>query len=165
MYKRQDIYSGIDEANQCRDVTVLLGYSLLALINLFDKKTDEALDVLAQAERLMQCWRVSEVVYQPWLEIVKANVWMSLEKWSRAEKSLKFVSQILIDCESNTDELSGSELFPMQADFYRLSNARLMVQKQQYQQAQRAIEPIIEDAQGGVMRLSAHFMMLSLIHI
>ncbi len=160
----EDIYSGIDEANQCRDVTVLLGYSLLALINLFDKKTDEALDVLAQAERLMQCWRVSEVVYQPWLEIVKANVWMSLEKWSRAEKSLKFVSQILIDCESNTDELSGSELFPMQADFYRLSNARLMVQKQQYQQAQRAIEPIIEDAQGGVMRLSAHFMM-SVIHV
>jgi len=160
----EDIYSGIDEANQCRDVTVLLGYSLLALINLFDKKTDEALDALAQAERLMQRWRVSEGVYQPWIAIVKANIWMSLEKWGRAEQSLKFVAQMLMSNEQNGMGQSSSELFPMQTDFYRLSNARLMVQKQQYSQAQKALEPIIEEAQGGVMRLSAYFMM-SVIHV
>jgi LuxR family maltose regulon positive regulatory protein len=160
----EDAYNGIDEANQCRDVTVLLGYSLLALINLFDKKTDQALDVLAQAERLMQSWRVSEGVYQPWIAIVKANIWMALEKWQRAEQSLKFVSQVLKSNENESSELSGSELFPMQSDFYQLSRARLMVQQQQYNKAEKIVTPIMEYGQGGVICLSAH-LMLSSIHV
>lgn len=159
----EDIYNGIDEAHQCRDVTVLLGYSLLALINLFDQKTDQALDTLAQAERLMQRWRVSEGVYQPWIAIVKANIWMGLEKWPRAEQSLKFVSLALLPSEDDGSELSGSELFPMQSDFYRLTQARLMVQQQQCYQAEKIIAPILEGGQGGLVGLFTH-LMLSSIH-
>lgn len=159
----EDIYNGIDEANQCRDVTVLLGYSLLALINLFEEKTEQALDVLAQAERLMQHWRVSRGVYLPWIAIVKANIWMSLGKWQRAEQGLEFISQALVLNENGGNELSGSELFPMQSDFYRLSRARLMVQQQKYHQAEEIVMPIIEYGQGGVICLSAH-LMLSSIH-
>lgn len=158
----EDIYSGIDEANQCRDVTVLLGYSLLALIHLFDKKTEQALDVLAQAESLMQHWRVSKGVYQPWITIVKANAWMSLEKWQRAEQSLKFVAEALISNEDESNQLSGSELFPMQSDFYSISHARLMLHQQKYQQAEKIVTPVIQFGQGGAVFLSAHFMMSSI---
>jgi LuxR family maltose regulon positive regulatory protein len=158
-----DVYSGIDEAHQCRDVTILLGYSLLALINLFDQKMDQALDILAQAERLMQRWRVTEGVYQPWIAIVKANIWMGLEKWQRAEQSLNFVSKALALNENQGPELSGSELFPMQADFYRLSRARLLVQQKQYHKAEEIVVPVIEFGQAGAISLSAH-LMLSSIH-
>jgi LuxR family maltose regulon positive regulatory protein len=159
----EDTYSGIDEANQCRDVTVLIGYTLLALIKLFDRKADQALDVLAQAERLMQQWQVSEGVYEPWIAIVKANVWMGLEKWSRAEKSLQFVSEsLLLDANGNT-ELKNSELFPMQADFYRLTNARLMAQNKQYAAAESMALLVAKHAQSGLICLSAH-LMLSAIH-
>lgn len=158
----EDVYSGIDEANQCRDVTVLLGYSLLALIHLFDKKAEQALDVLAQAESLMQRWRVSKGVYQPWIAIVKANVWMGLEKWQRAEQSLKFVSEALISNADETSHLSGSELFPMQSDFYRISHARLMLHQQKYHQAEEIVAPIIQFGQGGAVFLSAHLMMSSI---
>lgn len=155
----EDTYSGIDEANQCRDVTVLIGYTLLAIIKLFDKKTDQALDVLDQAERLMQRWQVSESVYEPWIAIVKANIWMSLEKWSRAEKSLQFVSDsLLLNSNSNT-ELKSSELFPMQTDFYCLTNARLMAQKKQYSSAESMALLVAKNAQGGLVCLSAHFML------
>jgi LuxR family maltose regulon positive regulatory protein len=121
------------------------------------------LDILAQAERLMQRWRVSEGVYQPWIAIVKANIWIALEKWQRAEQSLKFASLALVSNENENSELSGSELFPMQSDFYRLSQARLMVQNQQYQQAEAIVAPIVEYDQGGIVCLFAH-LMLSSIH-
>jgi len=155
----EDTYSGIDEANQCRDVTVLIGYTLLALIKLFDKKADQALDVLDQAERLMQQWQVSEGVYEPWIAIVKANIWMGLEKWSRAEKSLQFVSDSLLHNANGNNELKSSELFPMQTDFYRLTNARLMAQKKQYSSAESMAILVAKNAQSGLICLSAHLML------
>lgn len=155
----EDIYRGIDEANQCRDVTVLIGYTLLAFMKLFDGKADQALDVLAQAERLMQQWQVSEGVYEPWIAIVKANIWMGLEKWERAEKSLTFVSESLLMTTNGTTDVKNSELFPMQADFYRLSNARLMTQNKQYPQAENIAQFVAKHAQSGLICLSAHLML------
>lgn len=161
----EDIYSGIDEANQCRDVTVLIGYSLLALINLSDKKMDQALDVLAQAESLMQRWQVSERVYEPWIAIVKANVWMGLEKWNRAEKSLRFVSETLSLEVNDSAELKSSEIFPMQSDFYYLSNARLMMHQKQYSEAEDIVLSVVKHGQGGLVCLSAQLMLSAIYSV
>ena len=55
------------EATQCRDATVLYGYSILVLIHLGRGDFDEAFAALAQAERLMQSWQVADEVYLAWL--------------------------------------------------------------------------------------------------
>ena len=139
----QSAFKGIDEANQCRDVTVLYGYSLLALMHIGSNDNHQALDVLAQAERLMQRWQVSPRVYQSWLEIVKANVWMAMEKWSRAEQSLEFAVE------------DNSELFPMQSGLYRLTMARFNLQQKNYNTALQLIESVVQHGQAGIIQLVA----------
>lgn len=142
---KQDVYSGIDEANQCRDVIVLYGYSLLSLLHLSDQDNQAALDVLAQAERLMQRWQVAPQVYQSWITTVKANIWMSLKKWDRAA-----------DCLEEIDKAElGSELFPMQPGLLRLTKARLLFQKNEFQQAKQALIPVMIHGQAGIVQLAA----------
>lgn len=142
---KQDVYSGIDEANQCRDVTVLYGYSLLALIHMSEKNNEAALEVLAQAERLMQRWKVAPQVYQAWISIVKANVWMALDKWGRAIECLGGIKN---------PELS-LELFPMQPGLFRLTRARILYQKNEFKQAQEVLIPVMRHGQAGIVQLAA----------
>jgi len=140
---KQDVFKGIDEANQCRDVTVLYGYSLLTLMHIANSEFHQALDVLAQAERLMQRWQVSPKVYQSWVAIVKANIWMSMGKWARAEQSLKFAVEV------------NSELFPMQSGLYRLTQARLNIQQQNFEPALSLIDSVVQHGQAGIIQLVA----------
>jgi LuxR family maltose regulon positive regulatory protein len=146
---RQDAYIGINEANRCRDVIVLYGYSLLALIHVIAQEGKAALAIVAEAERLMQRWQVSEQVYQSWMAIVKANIWMALEKWNRAQECLDIVVQ-------DKDQLDAShaELFPMQAGLYRLSCARLLLQKKDFSAVLHILDSTILKDQAGVIQLS-----------
>ena len=146
---RQDAYVGINEANRCRDVIVLYGYSLLALIHIMNQEGKAALAIIAEAERLMQRWQVSEQVYQSWIAIVKANIWMALGKWERARECLDRVTK-------GHDQLSANhaELFPMQAGLYRLSCARLLFQKKEYSNVIRVIDSTPLKEQAGIIQLS-----------
>lgn len=142
---KQDAYAGIDEANRCRDVIVLYGYSLLSLIHISEQNNEASLNILAQAERLMQRWQVEPQVYCSWLALVKANVWMAFNKWDRAEQCL--VSIV------NTEE--SPELFPIQPGLLRLTRARLMYQKHEYKQALGLLKSLITHGQAGVIQLAA----------
>lgn len=146
---KQEVYLGINEANQCRDVIVLYGYSLLALIQIGEHDSKQALDTLAQAERLMQRWNVEPRVYQSWLTLVKANACMSLQKWGRAAEYIEAISKMKVDPDASP------ELFPMQPELLRLSQARLAYQSRDYQQALYLIQPMIEAKQVGIMQLAA----------
>lgn len=142
---KQDAYAGIDEANRCRDVIVLYGYSLLSLIHISEQNNEASLSILAQAERLMQRWQVEPQVYSSWLTLVKATVWMAFNKWDRAEQCL--VSIV------NTEE--SPELFPIQPGLLRLTRARLMYQKHEYKQALGLLKALISHGQAGVIQLAA----------
>ncbi|MEH6449477.1 MAG: LuxR C-terminal-related transcriptional regulator [Oleispira sp.] len=146
---RQDAYIGINEANRCRDVIVLYGYSLLALIHVIAQEGKAALAIVAEAERLMQRWQVSEQVYQSWLAIVKANIWMALEKWKRAQECLDAVVQ-------GPDRLDANhaELFPMQSGLYRLSCARLLLQKKDFSAVLQTLDSSVLQDQAGIIQLS-----------
>lgn len=146
---RQDAYIGINEANRCRDVIVLYGYSLLALIHVIAQEGKAALAIVAEAERLMQRWQVSEQVYQSWLAIVKANIWMALEKWNRAQECLDAVDQ-------GQDKLDANhaELFPMQSGLYRLSCARLLLQKKDFSAVLQTLDSTVLQDQAGVIQLT-----------
>jgi LuxR family maltose regulon positive regulatory protein len=147
---RQDAYIGINEASRCRDVIVLYAYSLLALIHIMNHEGKAALDTIAEAERSMQRWQVSERVYQNWISIVKANIWMALEKWDRSQECLDRVAK-----ENDPLGANHAELFPMQAGLYCLSSARLLFQRKEYSNAIRLLESGPLKDQTGIIQLSA----------
>jgi LuxR family maltose regulon positive regulatory protein len=149
---RQDAYVGINEANRSRDVIVLYGYSLLALIHILEQQGDAALAVLGEAERLMQRWQVSEQVYQNWIGIVKANIWMAIGKWNRAQECLDSVTK-------NQSELGANhaELFPMQPGLHRLTHARLLFQEKDYSSVIYLLDSAILKEQAGIIRLLGTF--------
>ena len=146
---RQDAYIGINEANRCRDVIVLYGYSLLALIHIMAQEGKAALAVIAETERLMQRWQVSEQVYQGWITIVKANIWLGMGKWHRAQECLDLVTE-------NKGELdvNHAELFPMQSGLYRLTYARLLFHKKDYASVIRVLDSTVLKEQAGIIQLS-----------
>lgn len=142
---RQDVYLGIDEANRCRDVIILYGYSLLSLMSISDKDNESALDVLAQSERLMKYWQVDPQVYKTWIAIVKSNIWMSFNKWDRAVECLDSIKN---------SELSA-DIFPMQSGLYGLTRARLSYQENQFDQAQEILRAMMSQDQSGIVQLAA----------
>lgn len=142
---KQDAYAGIDEATRCRDVMVLYGYSLLALIHIAEQDSEAGLKALALAERLMQRWQVEPEVYQSWLTLVKSNVWMVFDKWDRAAECLEALGE----------SATSPELFPIQSGLLRLSRARLLYQKQEYKQAQSLLKPVTSHGQPGILQLAA----------
>lgn len=145
---RQDAYIGINQANRCRDVIILYAYSLLALIHIMKQEGKAALSIIAEAERLMQRWQVSEQVYQNWIAIVKANIWMALDKWDRAEECLAKVAQ------DNDPRLANhAELFPMQSGLYQLSCARLLFQKKEYTSVIKLLDGMDLKQQAGIIQL------------
>jgi LuxR family maltose regulon positive regulatory protein len=147
---RRDAYIGINEANRSRDVIVLYGYSLLALIHVINNESTAALAIISEAERVMQRWQVSEQVYQNWVAIVKANIWMSLDKWDRAQECLNRVTK-----EQEQLEVNHTELFPMQSGLYRLSCARLLFEKKEYSNVIRVLDSAPLNDQAGIVQLSA----------
>lgn len=146
---RQDAYIGINEANRCRDVIVLYGYSLLALIHIMAQEGKAALAIIAETERLMQRWQVSEQVYQGWITIVKANVWLGMGKCSRAQECLDLVTE-----NQGEIDVNHAELFPMQSGLYRLTHARLLFHKKDYVGAIGVLDSTVLKEQAGIIQLS-----------
>jgi LuxR family maltose regulon positive regulatory protein len=146
---RQDAYIGINEANRSRDVIILYGYSLLALIHIMNNEGKAALAIISEAERLMQRWQVSEQVYENWIAIVKANVWMSLDKWDRAQECLNRVTK-----EHDQLCVNHTELFPMQSGLYQLSSARVLFQKKEYSNVIRVLDSAPLKDQAGIIQLT-----------
>jgi LuxR family maltose regulon positive regulatory protein len=131
-------------------VIVLYGYSLLALIHLMKQEGKAALATIAEAERLMQRWQVSEQVYQGWIAIVKANIWMALDKQERAEECLSRVNDI-----DGPTGINHAELFPMQSGLYQLTCVRLLLQKKDYTKVIQLLDSIDLKAQAGIIQLLA----------
>lgn len=144
-----DAHAGLAEAIKCHDPTSLYGYSLLALIHTGNQQHSAALAALAQAERLMQRWQVAAEVYQPWLAVVKANVWMGQNKVLRATGSLDMAA------EKWQGRPMRSEMFPMLPDFYLASRARLHLMCRENESAQECIKQLLASAQPGIMKLFA----------
>src|SRR5690606_7291493 len=60
---RESLQAGIAEAHRCRDVSVVIGYCVLARLSGHAGKHDEAFTQLAEAERIMHAWDVPPIYY------------------------------------------------------------------------------------------------------
>jgi len=119
----------------------------LALIHCGKNNFAAALAALAQAERLMQRWQVADSVYSAWLAVVKANIWMAQNKVQRASNALQHAQQ------GAAGQTLRSELFPMLADFYAASQARLFMMEGDTVQARASLAKLLAGSRQGIMQL------------
>lgn len=111
------VQQGISASTHSHDIAVCYGYAIFAMVKAEMGKFDRALDILDQAERLMQRWQVGVESYQ-WLAMIKANIWISQGKLSRAQGYIdEFVKM----------QQGGplrSDMFPMLPGFIAATRAR-----------------------------------------
>lgn len=110
---------GVAASTSGHDIAVCYGYALLAMAHTETGQFDRALDLLDQAERLMQRWQVGVESYQ-WLAMIKANVWISEGKLSRAQSYIDEFIKMQAD-----GPLTRSDVFPMLPGFIAATRARL----------------------------------------
>lgn len=71
------LLAGIAEARACRDISLLVGYCILASQEGRAGRYAEAFSLLAEAERLMHIWDVPPVYYLAMITLAKCELWLS----------------------------------------------------------------------------------------
>ncbi|MBB2494640.1 LuxR C-terminal-related transcriptional regulator [Aquipseudomonas ullengensis] len=74
---RSRLQAGIAEARGCRDISLLIGYCMLASEDGRNGRFTEAFAQLAEAERLMHIWDVPPVYYLAMITMAKCELWLT----------------------------------------------------------------------------------------
>lgn len=115
----ETLQQGINAAISVHDVSVCYGYAVSAIRLSARGEHEAALETIGIAERLMQRWQVEADSYQ-WLNMIKANVWITQGKLRRAQSC---IDQLLNG--RRYAQLPRPELFPMLPSFVILTQGRL----------------------------------------
>ena len=73
---RQRLLAGINEARACRDISVLIGYCVLAHLDGRSGDIAHAFAHLAEAERLMHIWDIPPIYYLAMITLIKCELWL-----------------------------------------------------------------------------------------
>ncbi|MFP6847369.1 MAG: LuxR C-terminal-related transcriptional regulator [Pseudomonas sp.] len=73
---RHKLLAGIAEARSCRDISVLIGYCVLASLEGRSNNVPEAFAQLAEAERLMHVWDIPPIYYLAMITLTKCELWL-----------------------------------------------------------------------------------------
>lgn len=73
---RKRLLAGIAEVRGCRDISVLIGYCVLANLEGRSDNLTQAFAYLAEAERLMHIWDVPPVYHLAMITLVKCELWL-----------------------------------------------------------------------------------------
>lgn len=73
---RHKLLTGIAEARGCRDISVLIGYCVLANLEGRSGHLPEAFAQLAEAERLMHVWDIPPIYYLAMITLTKCELWL-----------------------------------------------------------------------------------------
>ncbi|WP_165855421.1 LuxR C-terminal-related transcriptional regulator [Marinobacter sp. JSM 1782161] len=94
------------QAEQCRDLGVLLNMGLRALIAKARGELEQAFGWIGQAERTMQLWQVDDVVYRPVLDALQVSCWLHTDQCDH-------IGELLERRDAQGDAPLVPELFPM----------------------------------------------------
>lgn len=73
---RHRLLAGINEARACRDISVLIGYCVLAHLDGRSGDIAHAFAHLAEAERLMHMWDIPPIYYLAMITLIKCELWL-----------------------------------------------------------------------------------------
>lgn len=140
---RTKLLAGIGEARACRDVSLLVGYSMLAGLEGREGRLGEAFAQLAEAERLMHAWDVPPIYYLAMITVVKCELWLSQGQLELAEVWLQRLA------ETYNGEAPGAppEFHPQLALHIELQQAALERLQGRPEAAERRLRALSQRAQ------------------
>ncbi|MFG0682304.1 LuxR C-terminal-related transcriptional regulator [Pseudomonas sp. xss_4] len=146
---------GLGEARACRDISVLIGHCVIAMLDGREGRFAEAFTELAEAERLMHIWDVPPVYYLAMITLVKCELWLAQGRMDLAESWLSRLGQTY----GGAQAALAPEFHPLLPCHVALQQAALDRIQGREAQAARNLEQLAERGQGcGGMMLTVSAM-------
>ncbi|PYC28572.1 helix-turn-helix transcriptional regulator [Aquipseudomonas alcaligenes] len=144
---RQKLRAGIAEARSCRDISLLVGYCILASQEGRQGRFNEAFAELAEAERLMHIWDVPPVYYLAMITVTKCELWLSQGQIDLANAWLLRLAETY----SGEQAAAAPEFHPQLPLHIELQRAALERRQGQGEAAERRLRALVlrAQAQGG----------------
>ncbi|MBM7060139.1 helix-turn-helix transcriptional regulator [Pseudomonas sp. UL073] len=135
---RIKLLAGIAEARACRDLSLLIGYYLLAGLDGRFGRYAEAFAHLAEAERLMHIWDVPPIYYLAMLTLAKCELWLPQGQLEQAGLWLTRLAETY----SGEEAASAPEFHPQLPLHLELQLAALERAQEQWPQAERRLRAL-----------------------
>ena len=139
---RARLQAGIREARACRDVTLVIGYSVLATLAEQAGDSAEAFRLLAEGERTLHAWDVPPIYYLALVTLVKCELWAGQGQLPLAELWLARLS----DTYAGAQPAAAPELLPQLPLHLGLRRATLVRRRGQDEAAERQLHELQRQA-------------------
>ena len=137
---RVKLLAGINEARACRDISLLLGYCVLASLEGRSGRLPEAFAQLAEAERLMHVWDVPAIYYVAMITLVKCELWL---QQGQLELAPAWLTR-LADTYGGEQGAAAPEFHPQLPLHIELQQAVLERQQGLLERAERRLRGLLE---------------------
>ncbi|MET1078295.1 MAG: LuxR C-terminal-related transcriptional regulator [Pseudomonas sp.] len=135
--------AGITEARACRDISLLIGYCVLASLDGREGRVSEAFALLAEAERLMHIWDVPPIYYLAMITLVKCELWLAQ---GQLELSAAWLAR-LAEAYSGEEAATAPEFHPQLPLHIELKQAALERRQGRLVEAERRLRALSQRAQ------------------
>ncbi|MGX5220581.1 LuxR C-terminal-related transcriptional regulator [Pseudomonas segetis] len=135
--------AGIKEARACRDISVLIGYCVLASQEGREGRLPEAFALLSDAERLMHIWDVPAVYYLAMITLIKCELWLRQGQVDLAEAWLERLDETYGTAQAATAPEYHPQL-ALHIDFHLAVLERI---KGRTSEAERRLKALVQRAQ------------------
>ncbi|WP_298187445.1 LuxR C-terminal-related transcriptional regulator [uncultured Pseudomonas sp.] len=160
---RQKLLSGISEARDCRDISVLIGYCVLASMEGRSGNLSEAFAQLAEAERLMHIWDIPPIYYLAMITLVKCELWLRQEQCELAGVWLNR----LLDAYGGEQAAAAPEFhpqLPLHIQLHLATYERLQGEEEQAERRLRGLSQLAQNAGGQLLGAIAQMQLMAMLH-
>lgn len=140
---RERLLVGIAEARACRDISLLVGYCILASQEGRLGRLNEAFAHLAEAERLMHIWDVPPVYYLAMITVTKCELWLGQGQVDLANAWLVRLAETY----DGEQAATAPEFHPQLPLHIELHRAALERRLGQLEAAERRLRALVQRAQ------------------
>lgn len=152
------LLAGIVEARDCRDISLLIGYCILASQEGRFGRFAEAFAYLAETERLMHIWDVPPVYYLAMITLTKCELWLSQGQIELASAWLVR----LADTYGGEQAATAPEFHPQLSLHIEIHRAALERRQGQAEAAERRLRALVIRAQSCGGQLLGTFAQIQL---
>ena len=159
---RQKLLAGIAEARNCRDISVLIGYCVLASLDGRSGNLSEAFAHLAEAERLMHIWDIPPIYYLAMITLTKCELWLRQDQHELASVWLSR----LLDTYGGEQAAAAPEFHPQLPLYIQLHLAtyeRLQGEEEQAERRLRGLSQLAHNAGGQLLAAIAQMQLTAML--
>lgn len=159
---RQKLLAGIAEARNCRDISVLIGYCVLASLEGRSGNLSEAFAHLAEAERLMHIWDIPPIYYLAMITLTKCELWL---RQDQRELAGVWLSRLL-DAYGGEQAAAAPEFhpqLPLHIQLHLATYERLQGEEEQAERRLRGLSQLAHNAGGQLLGAIAQMQLTAML--